>query len=207
MTKKSGLTKGMIGLVIGCFSLILLAGCGSNGALTDGTYMMEVSSIDDKTVSGVLGELSENSGGPGGQGGGMGQMPEGEMNSGEMPSREDMPTDQSGMPEDGTMPSGDRGGGFPGGNGFTASEDEEKGTFTINDDTAVTMEFMQNSQDATVDSISEGTIIEVTVKNGVATEIVIRSMNMGSGGFGGNGEAPSMDGTTDSSVATSDATI
>lgn len=175
--------------------MFVISGCSESSALDDGTYTLQVESVADSKVSGVLGELSAEEGGPGMGGEPPGDMPaDGSMaeeTTAEGVSMADQATSDSDSdtpptPPDGEMPGGGQAppdsGGF-GGSAFTASEDKAEVEFT--DNTLITVEFMQGSQEGTMEDIAEGSILEVTVKDGKATEATVKNMNSG-GGFGGS---------------------
>jgi len=123
---------------------------------------------------------------------GTGTAPDGEppeMPSGGAPEGE-------GMPE---APDGDNGMGgeapasIPGGNAPGASlqfiAGDETVTFELADSTTVTVEFLEGSQEGTIESVVEGAVLEVTLDdNDVAEEVVVKNLNAG-GGFGGSSTA------------------
>jgi hypothetical protein len=76
---------------------------------------------------------------------------------------------------------------MPGG-GSTFEASGESVTFTLTDDTKVTLEYLQGSGEGTLDDIAVGAVIEVLAdENGNALEVTVRNLNAG-GGFGGSGE-------------------
>lgn len=188
-------------ILSGCLLAGILAGCStaadskSNGSSTtqDGTYTLQVDSIDGSSVSGTIGEFTGNPSWPDGERpSDMPEMPSGDMP--EMPS--DVPDGISGatgerpsgdMPE---MPSFDpdempsefsgRGGGM---GGFSAGE--EKIEFTISENTVITVQSFQGNQSGTLEDIAAGSILEVTISGSKATEVTVISLMPG-GGFGGS---------------------
>lgn len=112
------------------------------------------------------GDSSDNSGAPDGQ----------------------APSDGNGGPG-GQAPSdgnGGPGGQMPGDSSFEASD--ETVTFTVTDDTAITVEFQQGSQEGTLDDLAENQVIEVELDdNNQAVSITVKNLQAG-GGFGGSGE-------------------
>lgn len=61
-------------------------------------------------------------------------------------------------------------------------------TFTVTDDTKISVEFLQGSSDGTIDDIAVGSVLAVTLNDdGTAASVVVKNMNAGSG-FGGSGE-------------------
>lgn len=87
----------------------------------------------------------------------------------------------------GEAPSGDAPGGqMPGGSSFEASG--ESITFTLTDDTAITLEYLQGSDEGTADDIAVGSVLEVVLdEDNQAVSVTVRNLNAG-GGFGGSGE-------------------
>ena len=119
---------------------------------------------------------------------------DGSAPSGEAPAKPDGDnanggsSDNSGAP-DGQAPSdgnGGPGGQMPGDSSFEASD--ETVTFTVTDDTAITVEFQQGSQEGTLDDLAENQVIEVELDdNNQAVSITVKNLQAG-GGFGGSGE-------------------
>ena len=73
-----------------------------------------------------------------------------------------------------------------GGSTFEASGSSM--TFTVTDDTSISVEFLQGSSDGTIDDIAVGSVLAVTLNDdGTAASVVVKNMNAGSG-FGGSGE-------------------
>lgn len=134
------------------------------------------------------------------------EAPGGQAPSGEAPAKPDGDnanggsSDNSGAP-DGQAPSdgnggpggqapsdgnGGPGGQMPGDSSFEASD--ETVTFTVTDDTAITVEFQQGSQEGTLDDLAENQVIEVELDdNNQAVSITVKNLQAG-GGFGGSGE-------------------
>lgn len=182
-------------------SVVSSTATASAGALT-----VQVESVDGDTVTAVVGELQQLTMG---EGGGMGeggtppdmadgeapsdmgemQVPDGEAPSdmGEMQAPDgEVPSDMGEMQApDGEAPSG----GQPGGSGSSMNEfvaGDETITFTIDDSTTITVEFLQGSQEGTAESIVVGAVLTVTLNSSsVAEEIVVKNLSAG-GGFGGS---------------------
>ena len=124
-----------------------------------------------------------------------GEKPSGQAPSGEAPSGDSQQTppekpdgDNNGSASDGQAPDGNGApsGGAPGGSTFTASG--ESTSFTVTDSTTITVEFLQGSQEGTIDNITVGSVLEVTTDaDGNALTVVVKNLNAG-GGFGGSGE-------------------
>ena len=153
---------------------------------------------------------------PGGDNSGNG-APGGEAPSGEAPggdNSENGTSDQdnsgNGAPGEapsGEAPSGDAPSGqMPGGSSFEASG--ESITFTLTDDTAITLEYLQGSGEGTADDIAKmigdfvpvaraiigvknlavGSVLEVVLdEDNQAVSVTVRNLNAG-GGFGGSSE-------------------
>lgn len=121
-------------------------------------------------------------GAPGGEAPG-GEAPSGD-NSGNGAPGGDAP---SGDAPSGEAPSGDAPGGqMPGGSSFEASG--ESITFTLTDDTAITLEYLQGSGEGNADDIAVGSVLEVVLdEDNQAVSVTVRNLNAG-GGFGGSGE-------------------
>ena len=122
---------------------------------------------------------------PGGDDSGNGAS--GEAPSGEAPGGEAPSGDNSGNGALGEAPSGDAPGGqMPGGSSFEASG--ESITFTLTDDTAITLEYLQGSDEGNADDIAVGSVLEVVLdEDNQAVSVTVRNLNAG-GGFGGSGE-------------------
>ena len=130
-----------------------------------------------------------------------GDAPSGEAPSGDAPSGDnsgsgapgdapsgDAPSgDNSGNGAPGDAPSGDAPSGqMPGGSSFEASG--ESITFTLTDDTAITLEYLQGSGEGTADDIAVGSVLEVVLdEDNQAVSVTVCNLNAG-GGFGGSSE-------------------
>ena len=107
---------------------------------------------------------------------------DGSAPSGEAPAKPDGDNANGGAPDG----NGGPGGQMPGGSSFEASD--ETVTFTVTDDTAITVEFQQGSQEGTLDDLAENQVIEVELDdNNQAVSITVKNLQAG-GGFGGSGE-------------------
>ena len=138
----------------------------------------------DDSGNGAPGEApsGEAPGGDDSGNGAPGEAPSGEAPGGEAPSG-----DNSGNGAPGEAPSGDAPGGqMPGGSSFEASG--ESITFTLTDDTAITLEYLQGSDEGNADDIAVGSVLEVVLdEDNQAVSVTVRNLNAG-GGFGGSGE-------------------
>ena len=138
----------------------------------------------DNSGNGAPGEAPSGDA-PGGDdsgNGAPGEAPRGEAPGGEAPGG-----DNSGNGAPGEAPSGDAPGGqMPGGSSFEASG--ESITFTLTDDTAITLEYLQGSDEGNADDIAVGSVLEVVLdEDNQAVSVTVRNLNAG-GGFGGSGE-------------------
>ena len=138
----------------------------------------------DDSGNGAPGEAPSGDA-PGGDNSGNGAP--GEAPSGEAPGGEAPSGDNSGNGAPGEAPSGDAPGGqMPGGSSFEASG--ESITFTLTDDTAITLEYLQGSDEGNADDIAVGSVLEVVLdEDNQAVSVTVRNLNAG-GGFGGSGE-------------------
>ena len=116
-----------------------------------------------------------------------GDAPGGDAPGGEAPGGDDSGNGAPGEAPSGEAPSGDAPGGqMPGGSSFEASG--ESITFTLTDDTAITLEYLQGSDEGTADDIAVGSVLEVVLdEDNQAVSVTVRNLNAG-GGFGGSGE-------------------
>ena len=132
--------------------------------------------------------------------------------SGEAPDKPEGDSSDAGAPADGSSapsgeapdkPEGDNSeagapdGQMPGGSTFEAGS--ETITFTITDNTAITIEFQQGSQEGTLEDLAENQVIEVELDDSnQAVSLTVKNLQAG-GGFGGSGEV-----TNGTSAATLD---
>ena len=116
-----------------------------------------------------------------------GDAPGGDAPSGEAPGGDDSGNGAPGEAPSGEAPSGDAPGGqMPGGSSFEASG--ESITLTLTDDTAITLEYLQGSDEGNADDIAVGSVLEVVLdEDNQAVSVTVRNLNAG-GGFGGSGE-------------------
>ena len=168
----------------------------------------------DASGNGAPGGEAPSGDAPGGDNSGNGapgEAPSGEASGGDAPSGEAPGGDDSGNGAPGDAPSGDNSGNgapgeapggdapsgdapsgdapsgqMPGGSSFEASG--ESITFTLTDDTAITLEYLQGSGEGTADDIAVGSVLEVVLdEDNQAVSVTVRNLNAG-GGFGGSGE-------------------
>ena len=116
-----------------------------------------------------------------------GEAPGGDAPGGDAPGGDDSGNGAPGDAPSGEAPSGDAPGGqMPGGSSFEASG--ESITFTLTDDTAITLEYLQGSDEGNADDIAVGSVLEVVLdEDNQAVSVTVRNLNAG-GGFGGSGE-------------------
>lgn len=139
----------------------------------------------DNSGNGVPGDAPSGDapGGDNSGNGAPGEAPSGEAPGGEAPSGDAPGGDDSGN----GAPSGDAPSGqMPGGSRFEASG--ESITFTLTDDTAITLEYLQGSGEGNADDIAVGSVLEVVLdEDNQAVSVTVRNLNAG-GGFGGSSE-------------------
>ena len=115
-----------------------------------------------------------------------GDAPGGDAPSGEAPGGDDSGNGAPGMHQAEKQRKDAPGGQMPGGSSFEASG--ESITFTLTDDTAITLEYLQGSDEGTADDIAVGSVLEVVLdEDNQAVSVTVRNLNAG-GGFGGSGE-------------------
>ena len=143
----------------------------------------------DDSGNGAPGEAPSGDapGGDNSGNGAPGEAPSGEAPSGDAPGGDDSGNGAPGDAPSGEAPSGDAPGGqMPGGSSFEASG--ESITFTLTDDTAITLEYLQGSDEGNADDIAVGSVLEVVLdEDNQAVSVTVRNLNAG-GGFGGSGE-------------------
>ena len=174
------------------------------------SVIVQVTAVEGDQITADVGTLTTASadasgnGAPGGDNSGNGapgDAPGGEAPGGEAPGGDnsgngvpgDAPSgDNSGNGAPGDAPSGDAPSGdapsgqMPGGSSFEISG--ESITFTLTDDTAITLEYLQGSGEGTADDIAVGSVLEVVLdEDNQAVSVTVRNLNAG-GGFGGSSE-------------------
>ena len=177
------------------------------------SVIVQVTAVDGDQITADVGTLTTASADASGNGAPGGDAPGGDAPSGEAPGGDDSgngapggeapggdaPSGDnsgngapggeapSGEAPSGEAPSGDAPGGqMPGGSSFEASG--ESITFTLTDDTAITLEYLQGSGEGTADDIAVGSVLEVVLdEDNQAVSVTVRNLNAG-GGFGGSGE-------------------
>lgn len=176
--------KKSLSILIVCLMLVL-AGCSSNANETTAiqssegnTVSGEVVSITDDSLTLAVGtekEMEEGREMPEGE-----SMPDrGDLESGEMPEGESMP--DRGDLESGEMPEGD----MPSGGEMPSMLDltGEELTIAIDENTVITSGGGDNSEEAGISDMSEGSVVSVTYDESsmTATAITIKSMGFGGG--------------------------
>ena len=169
------------------------------------SVIVQVTAVEGDQITADVGTLTTASadasgnGAPGGENSGNGapgDAPGGDAPGGEVPGGDnsgngvpgDAPSgDNSGNGAPGDAPSGDAPSGqMPGGSSFEISG--ESITFTLTDDTAITLEYLQGSGEGTADDIAVGSVLEVVLdEDNQAVSVTVRNLNAG-GGFGGSSE-------------------
>ena len=161
------------------------------------SVIVQVTAVEGDQITAAVGTLTTASadasgnGAPGGDNSGNGapgDAPSGDAPSGDAPSGDNSGNGAPG----GDAPSGDAPGGdapsgqMPGGSSFEASG--ESITFTLTDDTAITLEYLQGSDEGNADDIAVGSVLEVVLdEDNQAVSVTVRNLNAG-GGFGGSSE-------------------
>ncbi|WP_455718828.1 hypothetical protein [Anaerosporobacter sp.] len=137
-------------------------------ANSDSVYA-KVQSIDGNSITAIKGQLNTSV--------------EGNGAPPEKPADNGSTTDGTQPQPDGNAPA-DMPSGSPGGSSFEEGTDTI--TFTVTDDTTITVEFLQGSQEGTIDDIAVNSILQLTLDdNNNATSIVVKNLQSGSG-FGGS---------------------
>lgn len=146
------------------------------------SVIVQVTAVEGDQITADVGTLTTASADASGNG-----APGGEAPSGEAPGGDDSGNGAPGDAPSGEAPSGDAPGGqMPGGSSFEASG--ESITFTLTDDTAITLEYLQGSDEGNADDIAVGSVLEVVLdEDNQAVSVTVRNLNAG-GGFGGSGE-------------------
>lgn len=148
---------------------------------------VKVTSVDGSTVTADEGEIVQSSGDgnptelPSGDGNAPGQFDGG--NPPELPSGDG---NAPGQPSDNGNPP-EKPDGAPGG-GSSFQSNGSTVTFTVTDETRISVEFLQGSSEGTLDDIAVGSVLAVTLDDsGNAVSIVVKNMSAGNG-FGGSSE-------------------
>ena len=171
------------------------------------SVIVQVTAVEGDQITADVGTLTTASadasgnGAPGGEAPGGddsgngapgGDAPSGDNSGNGAPSGDAPGGDNSGNGAPGEEPSGEAPGGevpggqMPGGSSFEASG--ESITFTLTDDTAITLEYLQGSGEGTTDDIAVGRVLEVVLdEDNRAVSVTVRNLNAG-GGFGGSSE-------------------
>ena len=160
--------------------------------VSESLYAM-VQNIDGNSITAIKGDLNtnvlENQTPPSGDTSAPPDMPadNGSSNTSTPPEKPDdngTGTEGSTPPNDSNAPA-DIPSENPGG-GTTFVEGTDTITFTVTDDTSITVEFLQGSEDGTIDNITVNSVLELTLdENNKATSIIVKNLQSG-GGFGGS---------------------
>lgn len=150
------------------------------------SVIVQVTAVEGDQITADVGTLTTASadasgnGAPGGDNSGNG-VP------GDAPSGDNSGNGAPGDAPSGDAPSGDAPSGqMPGGSSFEISG--ESITFTLTDDTAITLEYLQGSGEGTADDIAVGSVLEVVLdEDNQAVSVTVRNLNAG-GRFGGSSE-------------------
>ena len=166
----------------------MMAGCGSSATSStatasvtteasteqSGTLTVQVTKVENGKVTATVGKLQTGS--------------TAGTSSDQSSSESSTTTPPAAPPSNGGSESNSdqTSGGTPpsGGSTFVAGSDTV--TFTVDDKTAITVEYQQGSSDGTIDSITVNSVLEVTLgDDDVATAVVVKNLQKGSG-FGGS---------------------
>ena len=140
---------------------------------------VKVTAVDGNKITADEGEISTNSNGsaPGGE------APDKPSGDGSAPDGE-APDKPSG---DGSAPDGEPPA-KPGEGGSTFESSGSSIEFTVTDDTQINVEFLQGSSEGTIDDITIGSVLAVTLnEDGTAATVLVKNMAAGNG-FGGSSE-------------------
>lgn len=156
------------------------------------SVIVQVTAVEGDQITADVGTLTTASADAFGNGAPGGDAPSGDNSGNGAPSGDAPGGDNSGNGAPGEEPSGEAPGGevpggqMPGGSSFEASG--ESITFTLTDDTAITLEYLQGSGEGTTDDIAVGSVLEVVLdEDNQAVSVTVRNLNAG-GGFGGSSE-------------------
>lgn len=192
------MTKGIALVCTLILAVSLLGGCKGNSDTKkeNSTKIVKVTSVNNKTIKGVVGELEENSN-KGASGSNQNETPlaKPDGNSSKNGNPPAMPDEKSsGSDNQNEQQSGNAGNGkpegMPGGSNF--KESSENITFKVTDSTTIKVENPQGTEDGEVKDISKDSILEVVLdKNNNATKITIKNQGSGAGGgaLGGNSDS------------------
>lgn len=197
-------TKGIVLICTLTLAVSLLGGCKGNSDTKkeSSTKIVKVTSVNNKTIKGVVGELEESSN-KGASGSNQNETPpakpDGDSsqngNPPAMPDKKSSGNDNRNEKQSGNAGNG-KPEGMPGGSNF--KESSENITFKVTDSTTIKVENPQGTEDGEVKDISKDSILEVVLdKNNNATKITIK--NQGPGASGGAPEGTS--GSSDSSAS------
>ena len=156
------------------------------------SVIVQVTAVEGDQITADVGTLTTASADASGNGAPGGDAPSGDNSGNGAPSGDAPGGDNSGNGAPGEEPSGEAPGGevpggqMPGGSSFEISG--ESITFTLTDDTAITLEYLQGSGEGTADDIAVGSVLEVVLdEDNQAVSVTVRNLNAG-GGFGGSSE-------------------
>lgn len=207
----------ILGIVV-ALSVTVLAGCGEKESEVQGTVSTEeqttteseeteentmfvqVTAVDGNTITAVKGEMTQSQKPemgekPEGESKAelpeMGEKPEGETSENEPPElgeKEDGAKPEMGEKPEGEIPEGDmpERGERPSGGHFEAGNESME--FTVTDETKITIESLEETQEGTIDDIAVDSVLELTLdEEGNAETVLIKNLN-GKGGFGGSNQ-------------------
>lgn len=198
------MTKGIALVCTLILAVFLLGGCKGNSDTKkeSSTKIVKVTSVNNKTIKGVVGELEESSN-KGASGSNQNETPpakpDGDSsqngNPPAMPDKKSSGSDNQNEKQSGNAGNG-KPEGMPGGSNF--KESSENITFKVTDSTTIKVENPQGTEDGEVKDISKDSILEVVLdKNNNATKITIKNQGPGAGGGAPEGTS----GNSDSSAS------
>ena len=193
------MTRGIVLICTLTLAVSLLGGCNGNSDTKkeNSTKIVKVTSVNNKTIKGVVGELEESSN-KGASGSNQNETPpakpdgDSSQNGNQNGNPPAMPDEKSsGSNKQNEQSSGNAGNGkpegMPGDSNF--KESSENIIFKVTDSTTIKVENPQGTEDGEVKDISKDSILEVVLdKNNNATKITIKNQGAGAGGgaLGGN---------------------
>lgn len=198
------MTKGIALVCTLILAVSLLGGCkgSSDTKKESNTKIVKVTSVNNKTIKGVVGELEESSN-KGASGSNQNETPpakpDGDSsqngNPPAMADKKSSGSDNQNEKQSGNASNG-KPEGMPGGSNF--KESSENITFKVTDSTTIKVENPQGTEDGEVKDISKDSILEVVLdKNNNATKITIKDQGPGAGGGAPEGNS----GNSDSSAS------
>ena len=140
---------------------------------------VKVTSVDGNKITADEGEITAASMGPAPDGAAPDKPADSDNGSSSDGTPPEMPADNGSAP-DGEPPA------RPGESGSAFESNGSSVEFTVTDDTEISLEFLQGSSAGSVDDITVGSVLAVTLNDdGTAASVLVKNMAAG-GGFGGS---------------------